>query len=263
VIEGIIFFILGVSIGSFLNVLILRHNTGNTILGRSFCFSCGKILKASELIPLLSFVVQGGRCNTCGSRISFQYPLVEGVSGILFAALGSVVLVRYGYWLEGAWFPVALMFSYWTIFSILLVISIYDIRHKIIPNTYVYSFIGVAFLYKVFLYWPNESDSFLNYVLQDVSTGFLMFLFFFFLWFLSRGKAMGLGDAKLAFGIGVLLGPEGAWWAFVASFFIGAVLGTYLLFLGRNRFTMKSEIPFGPFLSLGALLSLLADINIL
>lgn len=119
-------FIFGTLVGSFLNVVILRYNTGKKLSGRSRCQSCARVLSWSELIPLFSFLFLRGRCNTCGSAISYQYPLVEILTGVVFLS----VFLQFQNILENIF---ALI-----IFSTLIVIVVYDMRHKIIPNGLVY-----------------------------------------------------------------------------------------------------------------------------
>jgi prepilin signal peptidase PulO-like enzyme (type II secretory pathway) len=136
-------FILGILIGSFLNVVALRYNTGMTLKGRSKCFSCGKNLKWYELVPLFSFAFQKGKCRNCKSKISWQYPVVELLAGVLF------VLVIW------AFPPLTVQASFTTLYYIfitclLLVIIVYDVKHKIIPDQLVYLF-GVVSLLKLFI----------------------------------------------------------------------------------------------------------------
>ena len=252
----IFLFILGLLIGSFLNVLIVRHNTGISIVNRrSHCFSCGKTLSFFELIPVVSFLLQRGKCRNCRSRISIQYPLVEIISGGVFLFLGTHVLID----LE----PMTVLNYLFlvTIFSILLVISIYDIKHKIIPDFYVYLFILLSIIYKLILYLYIVGVP-IQQLGVDAFSGVVLFIFFFLFWYLSKGMAMGFGDGKLAAGIGVLLGMAKGIVAVVFAFWTGAVVGIILLFLKKRYFTMKSEVPFAPFLAFGALLSFLVDVSL-
>jgi len=248
-------FIFGAIVGSFLNVVIYRLNTGMSIIyGRSMCFSCGKKLLWYELIPIISFIIQGGKCRGCKSKISLQYPIVEIVTGVLFLLTSyKLQVASYTNLLE-------LVFL-WIIMSVLVVITVYDIRHKIIPNSFVYSFIVLSALS---LTWTSHVQ------VWDVLAGLILFLPFAALWFFSRGTWMGFGDAKLAWGIGWLLGLYGGISAIILAFWIGAVWGIVLIALGKiNRLffttktiTMKSEIPFGPFLVLGTLLVFFFNVDI-
>jgi len=236
-------FVFGAIIGSFLNVVILRYNTGESLFRRgSRCFVCAKRLKWYELIPIFSFLIQKGRCRECGSRISIQYPVIEIMTGLLFL----VVTWKLGFQVEAE-----LLFG-WLIVSLLIIIAVYDFRHKIIPNAFVYSFIILAFLnlFRISEIWPN------------FLAGVAFFSFFALLWAVSKGKWMGFGDAKLALGLGWLLGAEKTIWAFLFSFWLGGIVSIFLLILNRKT-TMKSKIPFGPFLIVGALLALFLNIDIL
>ncbi len=243
-------FIFGVTIGSFLNVVIYRYNSGTSFTcGRSMCFSCGKTLSWYELIPVVSFVIQRGKCLGCKSKISWQYPLVEIMTGLLFTVVfwGHYSIIETMYLL--------------VLMSILVVISVYDIRHKIIPDGFVYAFIALSLLQ---LIWTSDVQ------MMDWLAGPILFLPFAGLWFFSRGTWMGFGDAKLALGIGWFLGFYAGLSAIIFAFWIGSVFGLALigvskvngLFLGDTRFTMKSEVPFGPFLILGTLLVFFFNIDV-
>ncbi|MDD4989021.1 MAG: prepilin peptidase [Candidatus Pacebacteria bacterium] len=258
-------FVFGLIVGSFLNVVILRYNTGTTIGGRSYCFSCGEILHWYELVPLFSFLVQMGRCRSCKTRISWQYPLVEGVAGFLFL----FTFISFPFASSADLF---LIFFYLVIESILVVITVYDIRHKIIPDGVVYAF-AVLSLAKILVTTPFQA-LFHFPALWNLLAGPILFSPFFLLWVISKGRWMGLGDGKLAFGIGWFLGLAYGVSAIILGFWIGAGVSLLLLLLqkiakgntslslGVKNLTMKSEIPFGPFLILGTLLVLFFHIDI-
>ncbi len=237
-------FSLGLIIGSFLNVVIYRHNTGMTVGGRSMCFSCGKKLKWFELVPVFSYLLLRGKCSVCRSKISWQYPAVEFITGLLF--LGAYLTTSNIY----------LLIYLLVQLSLLVVISVYDLRHKIIPDTFVFSFAGLALLNVLLVFVVNRDSSALFF---DVLAGPLYFLPFAALWYFSKGNWMGFGDAKLALGIGWFLGIGQAYIAIVLGFWVGAIVGVSMIVYGRisklsrgqERVTMKSEIPFGPFLILG------------
>ncbi|MCK5096254.1 MAG: prepilin peptidase [Candidatus Pacebacteria bacterium] len=241
-----IIFIFGLVIGSFLNVVIYRYNSGTTLGGRSMCFSCGKTLRWYELIPVVSFALQLGKCRRCKSRISWQYPLVEILTGCLFV---GAYFVAEGV-VELAYLIIQML--------LLVVIAVYDLRHKIIPNLFVYSFSFLAFGYIVYQALALGDTTGL---LVSVSAGPVCFLPFAALWYFSRGTWMGFGDAKLALGIGWFLGLSKAYVAIMLAFWIGTIVGLSLIVYGRitgwrssaEKVTMKSEIPFGPFLILGLL----------
>ncbi len=266
--------VLGLLVGSFLNVVIYRYGTGkSSFMGRSQCLNCGEELSWYELIPVVSFLAQGGRCRACGSKISLQYPLVEMASAILFV----LVFVRqynlygiYSVYPHGLLYSVLFLIFYFSIVSILLIIAVYDLRHKIIPNALVYWFIGLSSFKLVlfFLICPNVSPFAFPYQ-YDFLASVIFFIPFWFLWFVSGGRWIGFGDAKLAFGIGALLGFVGGLSAIVLGFWIGAGICIILISaqhssLGQGSpLSRKSEIPLAPFLILGVFIVLFSHIDVL
>lgn len=142
-----------------------------------------------------------------------------------------------------------LAIGYWlTVFSILIAISAYDLRHQIIPDKLVYPFILLAVGC-----WLLVERASLYYLLA----GAFFFGFFALLWLISRGKWLGFGDAKLALGLGFLLGPWNSLAAFLFSFWLGGLVGIFLMALKKKRFNLKTQIPFAPFLVVGSFLAFL------
>lgn len=253
---AIIFFVLGIIIGSFLNVVIFRYNTHRSFGGRSGCMTCQKQLSWYELFPIFSFLVLKGRCKGCKTRISLQYPLVELITGIIFA--GLFLKFQGIFFLDTVGFSVAYAY-YAGIFSLLLVIAVYDLKHKIIPDILalvlgIVSFLGLFFFSNnIFnLHWPS---------ILELLSGILIALPFALMWLLSKGKWMGLGDAKLAISFGWLLGISSALSGLVIAFWAGAIYGLALIALSKNH-GMKSEIPFAPFLVLGVILTFLFGLQL-
>jgi len=247
-------FIFGLIIGSFLNVVGLRWNSGRSLSGRSGCPQCGKKLSWYELIPVISFLLQRGRCRGCKSQISIQYPLVEILTGLVFATIYNT---QYTIYKEFNSLFIVSSLLLLIIFSLYIAILIYDFRHKIIPDKLVYSAILLSLVYA----FINFQLSTFNFI--DLLAGPAIFLFFAGVWFFSRGKAMGFGDAKLGLSIGLLLGTRVGLSAVILAFWIGAGVGLIYMIFGRKKLTMKSEIPFAPFLVLGAWLALIYDLNLL
>ncbi len=238
----IIIFAIGLFIGSFLNVAILRLNTGRSVVtGRSACARCARTLEWYELIPVLSFLGLRGKCRTCKQPISFQYPVVELLTAIVFVITYTKVLLPGGFntmsWLT---FLTALVAA-----SLLIVILIYDVRHKIIPDQVVYPFILLAL--GAITYRAITVSSF--HWFTALVEGVVVALPFFLLWYFSKGRAMGFGDVKLALGMGWFLGLAAGFAVFLLSFWIGGIIGLFLIGISR-KYNLKSQVAFGPFLIL-------------
>lgn len=254
VVLPLIVFAIGLLIGSFLNVVILRINTGRSIVnGRSKCARCGRVLAWYELIPVASFLGLRGKCRTCKEGISFQYPFVELVTAIVFVICYIKFLLA-GMFTPAAW--IAFVFAL-CIASLLIVITVYDVRHRVIPDVVVYPFILLALGSVVYRVMEYPALSLFGALLGGV----LVALPFFLFWYFSKGRVMGFGDVKLALGIGWLLGIAQGYSAVVLAFWIGAIVGLFLLALTR-RYGMKSQIPFGPFLVLGVFIVALWGVTI-
>ncbi|TAK58177.1 prepilin peptidase [Patescibacteria group bacterium] len=263
---GILFFVFGAIVGSFLNVVALRYNTGRKPTGRSACFSCGKKLEVYELIPIFSYIFLRGRCSQCKSSISIQYPLVEFTTGLLFVLM---------YWYQSQ--SLILLTYYLLVSCLLVVIIVYDIRHMIIPDGLVYAFIGLGFLR--LLYETPLASLIRSPEIWNLLAGPILFLPFWVLWYFSKGAWMGFGDAKLAWGIGWTLGLVKGASAIILGFWIGAVLSLLVIVLGKLASTssmrkmfgslglptlhLKSEIPFAPYLIVGMFVALFTGADFL
>ena len=215
---------------------------------------CGHPLSSLDLVPVFSFVFLGGKCRYCGARISWQYPLVE----VIAAALSALV-----YWQNPALvgFTVQpLPFIFWfVVWMTLLFVVIYDLKHTIIP----WSCSGLlVVLAVVSLFFNLQTLHFGVPGLWVLLAGPLLALPLFLLSLFSGGTWMGWGDSALETSLGWLVaasvGVSAGATALCLAFWIGAVVGVVLLLLSRWGFfgyTIKSEIPFAPFLVLGALLA--------
>lgn len=258
---AIIFFVFGLIIGSFLNVIIYRLNTKRSFGGRSACLSCRSALSWYELIPLFSFLGLKGRCRNCKTRISIQYPLVELATGLLFAMLFYKFSAQGGQDILFIFQPAFIItyFYYAVMFSLLIVITGYDLKHKIIPDILSLIFGLLAFI-GLFLF-TNYIFHFHLPSIWEFLSGVLIAIPFASLWFFSRGAWMGLGDGKLALGLGWLLGLPLAISAVVLAFWIGTIIGLYLV-LFKKGYGMKSEIPFAPYLALGAFIAFIFELNL-
>ncbi len=248
-------FILGTIIGSFLNVVIYRYKTGWSIIsGRSRCMSCGHELAWFELLPVFSFIFLGGRCLKCHSKISWQYITVELLTAILFIL---------AFWHDGGLLNWSQVLFSWIIISLLIVIGVYDWRHKIIPDHFVYTLIILGFFYQILTNWVWPFDLiFVNAILS----GLYVTAPLAFLWLISRGRWMGFGDVKLTLGLGWWLGLTLGFYGLIWSFWLGAIFGVLAVAFKWTQFgkqiTFKNEIPFAPFLILGFALVYFTGIGI-
>lgn len=253
----IFIFIFGTIIGSFLNVVIFRHGTGMGLGGRSRCMTSGKVLRWYELVPIVSFLLQGGRSLHTGAKLSWQYPLVEFLTGLLFLVSFQKSFV----FLEaGDMLAFNLSFVFLALVSVFIIlISVYDAKHMIIPNEFAYPFLLLAF---VSLFVSLEPVALGLPSWSAFVAGPLVALPFLFLWFISKGKWMGFADVKLALAIGWFLGLSGGLWALLISFWVGALFGIGFLVYQRLHKRNNHHIPFGPFLLTGLILVFLYNINI-
>lgn len=234
----IIIFVLGLLIGSFLNVVILRMNTGRSIVrGRSICAHCSRPLAWYELIPVFSFLGLRGKCRTCTQPISFQYALVELSTALVFVLAYTRIVIG-GFFSGTSW----LVFLFACIVaSLLMVIAVYDVRHKIIPDTVVLPFILLSLVALAARVALGSS------LWGELVGGVVVALPFFLLWYFSKGRAMGFGDVKLMLGVGWLLGLSKGYSVILLSFWIGGIVGLFLIGATR-RYKLKSQVPFGPFI---------------
>jgi leader peptidase (prepilin peptidase) / N-methyltransferase len=234
-------FIFGLIIGSFLNCAIYRmYKEESFVGGRSYCPRCKHELAAHDLLPLFSFIFLKGKCRYCKAPISWQYPIVELATSLLFV---------FSYLKFFPYFPEIIF--WWIMFSFFVVIFVFDYEYYLIPDEVTYSAIGFSVLWIIFSYFSRTIDR--TAVMLSALSAVGSAAFFFLLWFFSKGKAMGFGDVKLAFLIGLLMGFPNVIAGLFLSFLLGAIIGLALMVLKKKG--MKSEIPFGPFLITGTFLA--------
>jgi prepilin signal peptidase PulO-like enzyme (type II secretory pathway) len=238
-------FTFGLLFGSFLNVLIDRLPIGKDVMrGRSHCDYCNRTLFWYELIPLLSWIIQAGKSRCCKKSLSVQYPFVELVTGIVFAQLFTI------------FFPTPLLFVAFCCIAMAVIVLIgTDVKFELLPTPLLYLW-GVGIMLRFFALHISMGDLLYTYIIPSACAG----LFFFVLWFVSKGKAMGDGDIWLAILIGLVTGYPGIIISLYVAFLTGAAMGVILI-LGRLK-TLKSHIPFGPFLLLGMVIEQLYGMGI-
>jgi len=230
-------FILGAVIGSFLNVCIYRIPAGISIVTpRSRCPHCETPIRWYHNLPILSWILLKGRCAYCGAGFSMRYPLVEALNGLLF------VLFFYRFGLHPVT-PVC-----WLLVSTLVVISFIDLDLQIIPDVISLPGIPIGFLCSFAIPWVTWQESLLGILLGGGS----LFAIAITYELITKKEGMGFGDVKLLAMLGAFLG----WTAVFPIIFIGSILGTLvgvpLMYL--NKADGRFAIPFGPFLSVGALI---------
>ncbi len=245
-------FFFGAAIGSFLNCVICRLGTKKRAFSeRSACPKCKHNLEFFDLIPVLSFLILRGKCRHCGKKISFQYPLVEIATGLVFILILSFHLpVVHFYQLVNIVFLLLCA-------CFLIIIFVYDLKHYLIADEILFPGIFIALGYRLFEsfqinnFLSVDFKFFFNYILAALTaSGFFLIIFIF-----SRGKWIGFGDVKL----GIFLGLFSGWPRIIAALFlaymIGGIISTALLILKKKN--MKSELPFAPFLITSAFIAML------
>lgn len=242
-------FLFGLCIGSFLNSLIYRLETKKKIcFARSICVYCKKILSWKELIPIISFLIQEGRCRKCKKKIFWQYPAVELVTGLLFVAtflkfwnLKLACLPAQAGSLEfGVW-----SLLYWFAISVLTVIFVYDLKHTEIPDKVMIPGIVVVFILQLILKVP---------VWDLLLAGAIGGGFFLIQYLASKGKWIGAGDVRLGIFMGFVLSWPNILVGLFIAYMIGAVIGIILVFSDKKK--LQSQIAFGPFLAVGTIIAI-------
>ena len=241
------FALLGLAVGSFLNLCIDRLPGGKSIVRPgSHCDSCNQSLKAVDLVPVFSYVWLKGRCHYCGARIPLRSPIVEFATAAIFAFLAW----HYGLSLELAF---AVVYA-----SIFIVIFAIDLEQELILNIVVFPAMILAFAFSFFWggfeeLWPKIGPGFVLSALLGGAVGFVLMLLPYLL---TRGRGMGYGDVKLAAFIGLMSGFPLVLVALLVGIIAGGLVAVFLL-LSRMVKSRKAAIPYGPFLAVGAMVALI------
>ncbi|HBB76694.1 MAG: hypothetical protein A2186_02255 [Candidatus Levybacteria bacterium RIFOXYA1_FULL_41_10] len=240
-ISFIAFFLIGLILGSFLNVLIDRVPRGESIFGRSYCETCRSVLGWRDLIPVLSFASLFAKCRYCGAPLSYFYPVVEIVTGATFAG------IYYFVWTNFQMTLIPSLLFYLVLSSSFVVIFFSDLRYGLIPDKIVFPTLAFVIVY-ISLFAKTD------FVLSLLSAVGL-FIFFFIIFLATRGKGIGLGDLKFSLLMGFSLGFPHTLVGIYLAFLTGGISAIILVLWGKKRLR-KDTIPFGPFLVLGTLLSI-------
>jgi leader peptidase (prepilin peptidase)/N-methyltransferase len=235
---SIITFLFGCIIGSFLNVCIYRipHHE-SIVVGSSHCPTCSTPIKPYDLIPILSFVMLGGKCRTCKAKISYRYPLVELLTGCLF--LG--VFLIYGYTLTTL---IGFVFS-----AVLVIIALIDMDTMEIPDVFHFIILGLAII-SILIIKGNLLDHLIG--------GLIISLPFFLIAYLTQG--LGGGDIKLVAVSGLLLGIQPVVVGSLIGIILGGIFASFLLIAKKKG--AKAMMPFGPFLCIGLYIAFLFGTSI-
>jgi prepilin signal peptidase PulO-like enzyme (type II secretory pathway) len=239
------FFLFGSAIGSFLGVVVERLPRGKDFFrGRSHCDNCKKSLGVLDLVPVFSFIFLKGRCRYCHKRLSYFYPIIEFVTGILFVLVSLHTGILYHvfsilYVLE--------IIYYLFIVSTLVVLFFIDLKYGILPFSIIFPAVLISFIYKIL----NTKHLIQNDLLSAVGA----FAFFLFLFGITRGRGMGFGDVVYVFFMGLLLGFPKIILGLYIAFISGAVIS--IILIGVKKKKLKgSTVPFGPFLVAGTLIAM-------
>lgn len=225
-------FILGLIVGSFLNVLIYRIPRGQTFVsGRSRCPHCHHDLKGLDLVPVFSYLALRGRCRYCKHRISPQYPLIELISGALFVLAPSPFMI--------------------VVTELLLVLAVIDYQHLIIPDSLLIVLVIVAFAFQPAAFFS------MNHLLTALGCAGSFFL----LWAYSRGAWVGFGDVKLLAVLGLTFGFPGAVLVLYGAVLGGGLVSMVMLLL--KKATLKTQLPFGTLLACSGIVWVLCQAPIL
>ncbi len=236
----ILSFLLGLAVGSFLNCVIFRLEKGESPWrGRSYCFSCQKELGFRDLIPIGSFLWQKGRCRFCRKKISWQYPLVELITAILFS---TAVLFRLDPDLMIAY---EWLFRDWLFIAFLLIIFVYDLKHYLILDKVVLPAIIITLTLNLILGLAWQS-----LIIGGLAGG----IFFLIQYLISQGRWLGGGDIRLGVLLGAMLGWPGAAIAITLAYFIGSIFSLILLALKKKSW--QSQLPLGAFLTIAAAITM-------
>ena len=240
-------FVLGLIVGSFLNVVILRWPKGQSLQGRSHCAHCGHSLSPRDLVPVLSYIFLNGKCRFCGEKISPRYFYVEAATGILFAACAA-------YFTPFDFQSVLVFFRAAFIVSVLIVVFMTDLEHFLILDKVVLHGAAVLLIFNLAIDLVQKNPFFPSLALIGALSSAGLFAFFGALYYFSNGKWIGFGDAKFALFLGLATPFPFILANVFLAYALGAVAGIFLiLFAGKK---LVSRIPFGVFLSASTLIAL-------
>jgi len=247
----LLIFILGASVGSFLSVVIYRiqKNKKGILFGHSFCPKCKTRLKSTDLIPIVSFVISKGKCKYCKTKISTFYPLLELTTGITFLALYTkfqfIEELQPGIFEINS--PSIISFIFYALYGSLLIATFfYDLQTKKIPNMFLYSLIGLSIIGSIIIQEHTLASILIAVLINTIFYGGQIAI--------SKGKWLGEGDVYLTTSLAIIFG----WKLFIVStvltYFAGTMIALPLLLTKKTN--KQTEIPFAPFIIIGAFITI-------
>ena len=229
-------FILGLCIGSFLNVCIYRLPASKSIVHpRSMCSNCGTLIASYDNIPILSYLWLKGRCRHCRTKISLRYPMVELLGGLF--ALGTYL--KFGLTIEAL--------IYYLFFTALMVVTFIDLDHRIIPD--IITLPGIPLCFAASFALP--AITYKEALLGILSGGGSLFLVAWTYSLIMKKEGMGGGDIKLLAMMGAMIGWKGVLFTIFIASLVGTLAGMAVMLQSRKG--IKLAVPFGPFLSIGSI----------
>lgn len=231
----ILVFAFGLIVGSFLNAVIYRLHSGDSLLDKSSkCPRCGHSLEALDLIPVLSFFILGGKCRYCKKPISWQYPAVEIATAVAFLLIyNQLSIIDYR------------LFFYFVFASFLIIIFVYDLKHYLILDNIVFPAAVLALIYQIIN----------GRVVEGLIGAASLSGFFLVLYVISKGRWIGAGDIKLGIFLGFLVPFPETLALFLMAYLLGAIVS--LILLARRDKNFGDPVPFGTFLTVAAFVAML------
>lgn len=245
--------IIGITVGSFINVVVFRTGGKESLMGRSKCTKCLEPIAAIDLIPVVSFFALKGRCRKCSEVIEWQYPLIELLTGILFGLFYARAVLGFGLpsFVDGnEWFLIFLRDAIISVF--LIIIFVYDFRYYFILDRFTLPAIILAILFNVLV-----GGSIISMLLGGLMIG----AFFAFQFLASKGRWVGAGDIRLGMLMGFLLGAEQGLLALFLSYILGAIVGIILILTKKRQ--LDGQVPFGTFMAVSMIVTLIFGQQIL
>lgn len=242
-------FLIGIVFGSFFNVCIFRIPNKQSILNpQSYCYNCNTMIRYLDLIPILSWIFLKGKCRYCGQKISLRYPLIELLTGILFVMTYNVYGLNF------------VTINYLVLISLLIIITFIDIDHYIIPDRIIIFGSIFALLFKLMNQVISTKDS----IIGGIVCGGGMFILINLIELVVKKEAMGGGDIKLFFMIGLFVGLKLGLLTILMSIYVGAAYGIVTIVYSKiKKQEYNPMIPYGPFISVGAFIAVLRGTNII